>query len=251
MFLVEPSRHSSNIGIKPWHLFDDESLQYFRRQPRIGSYDFWDILPEYENLISAFFANIHAFYPIIRQEQVYKTLHKVFGSEVDQHGLQDDERPSQYCVLLMVFSLGALAVSGNVLLPKMPLQPRDSPQDLWERRQDNPANDNQVGVEFSNSLEDRLWKKAQLLFGYVSLDDSLEAGQCFKLARETHIHKEYPDFSDPFRRLFWVVYVNESDFASEFTLTPPSGMTLFEDIVPYPSPDDTDSEMDYVTGLNQ
>ncbi|OBT76701.1 hypothetical protein VF21_03870 [Pseudogymnoascus sp. 05NY08] len=162
----------------------------------------------------------------------------------------------------------------------MPLQPHDSLQDLWERRQDNPANDNQVGGEAGNSLEDRLWKKAQLLLGSVSLEDSLEAGQCFTLAsvylgakgrpvdsdhnihvaarkckliarRETLIHKEYPDFSDPFRRLFWVVYVNESDFASEFTLTPPSGMTLFEDIVPYPSPDDTDSEMDYDTGLNK
>ncbi|KFY71216.1 hypothetical protein V499_08578 [Pseudogymnoascus sp. VKM F-103] len=280
IFLVEPSRHSSDIGIESWHLFDDESLQYFRRQPRIGSNDFWDILPEYENLISAFFANIHAFYPIIRQEQVYKTLHTVFSSEVDQHGLQDDERQSQYCVLLMVLCLGALAASGNVLLPKMPLQPDNSPQVLWERRQDNPANDNQVGIEFSNSLEDRLWKKAQLLLGSVSLDDSLEAGQCFTLAsvylgakgrpvdsdhnihvaarkckliarRETLIHKEYPEFSDPFRRLFWVVYVNESDFASEFSLTPPSGMTLFEDIVPYPSPDDTDSEMDYDIGLNK
>lgn len=183
IFLVEPSRHSSNIGIKSWHLFDDESLQYFRRQPRIGSYGFWDILPEYENLISAFFANIHAFYPIIRQEQVYKALHTVFSSEVDQQGLQDDERPSQYCVLLMVLCLGALAVSGNVLLPKMPLQPHDSPQNLWERRRGDPANDNQVGVDFSNSLEDRLWNKAQLLLGSVSLDDSLEAGQCFTLAR--------------------------------------------------------------------
>lgn len=183
IFLVEPSRQSSDIGIESWHLFDDESLQYFRRQPRIGSYDFWDILPVYENLISAFFANIHAFYPIIRQEQVYKTLHAVFSSEVDQHGLQDDERQPQYCVLLIVLCLGALAASGNVLLPKMPLQPDNSPQVLWERRQDNPANDNQVGVGFSNSLEDRLWKKAQLLLGSVSLDDSLEAGQCFTLAR--------------------------------------------------------------------
>ena len=65
------------------------------------------------------------------------------------------------------------------------------------------------------------------------------------------MHKEYPEFSDPFRRLFWVVYVNESDFASEFSLTPPSGMTLFEDIVPYPSPDETGSEMDYDMGLNK
>lgn len=181
IFLVEPSRHSSNIGIKSWHLFDDESLQYFRRQPRIGPLDFWDILPEYENLISAFFSNIHAFYPIIRQEQVYKTLHAAFNSEVDQDDLQDDERPSQYCLLLMVLCLGALAVPGNVLLPTMPLQPHESSQDLRERRQDNPAKDNLV--ELSNSLEDRLWEKAQLLLGSVSLEDSLGAAQCFTLAR--------------------------------------------------------------------
>lgn len=66
--------------------------------------------------------------------------------------------------------------------------------------------------------------------------------------RETLIHKEYPEFSEPFRRLFWVVYVNESDFASEFSFTPPSGMTLFEDIVPYPSPDENNSDMDYDIG---
>jgi hypothetical protein len=78
IFLVEPSQHSSNIEIKSWHLFGDETPQYFRRQPQTGSFEFLDILPEYENFISAIFANIHAFYPIIRQEQVYKTLHAAF-----------------------------------------------------------------------------------------------------------------------------------------------------------------------------
>jgi hypothetical protein len=54
----------------------------------------------------------------------------------------------------MVLCLGALAVSRNVLLPQMPLQLRESSQDLRERRQDNPANNNIV--ELSNSLENRL-----------------------------------------------------------------------------------------------
>lgn len=183
IFLLDPPQHNSDIRIRSWHIFDDESLQYFRRQPRIGSIDFWDILPQYENLISAFFANIHAFYPIIRQDQIYKTLHAAFNSEVDQHGLQDDEKPSQYCVLLMVLCLGALAVSGSVLLPKMPLQPQESSQNLWGRRQDNLPKDNPVVVEFVDSLEDRLWKKVQLLLGSVSLEDSLGAAQCFTLAR--------------------------------------------------------------------
>jgi len=47
------------------------------------------------------------------------------------------------------------------------------------------------------------------------------------------------------------VYINESDFSSEFSLTPPSGMALLEDIVPYPSPDEADTEMGDDLGLNQ
>lgn len=183
IFLVEPSQDNPKIGIESWHLFNDESLQYFRHQHQSGSFGFWDTLPEYENLISAFFANIHAFYPILRQERIHLSLHTAFSSEVDQHGLQDNERPSQYCVLLMVLCLGAAAVSGDVVLPNSPLPAHDSSQNSTERKRDNPTKGGQLAEESGNSLEDRLWGKAQLLLGSVSLEDSLEAAQCFTLAR--------------------------------------------------------------------
>lgn len=46
--------------------------------------------------------------------------------------------------------------------------------------------------------------------------------------------------------MFWTVYVYESDFASEISLTPPSGMTRFEEMVPYPTSESwrTDSDTD-------
>ena len=58
-----------------------------------------------------------------------------------------------------------------------------------------------------------------------------------------------PYYSDEFRRLFWEIYVYESDFASELSPTPPSGIARFEDLVPYPtsqppSVDENDNSMD-------
>jgi hypothetical protein len=57
-------------------------------------------------------------------------------------------------------------------------------------------------------------------------------------------NRERPYYSDAFRRLFWVIYVHESDFASELSLTPPSGITRLEDIVPYPTSQQTDVDYD-------
>ncbi len=51
-------------------------------------------------------------------------------------------------------------------------------------------------------------------------------------------------FSDSFCRLFWVTYVLESDFAMEMTLTPPSGITRFEEMVRYPASEQTSTDHD-------
>lgn len=44
-------------------------------------------------------------------------------------------------------------------------------------------------------------------------------------------------FSDAFRRLFWVSLIYEGDFVSEISITLPSGIARYEDVVPYPAPE--------------
>merc|ERR1712098_652511 len=89
--------------------------------------------------------------------------------------------------------------------------------------------------------------RLKLLLGTISFDDSIEAAQCLTLSSiylgsqgrtlESHqqIHlaarkvgilakravlqsQEAPKFSASFCRLFWVIYVYESDFAMELSL---------------------------------
>jgi len=184
IFLVELPRHSSNIGTNSWRIFEHSNLQYFSHQaPQTGSLNFEEMLHEYTHLLHEFFTNIHSFYPIIRSEQVYKTLVTAFQSEVDQQSVQDERTLSDYCVLLMVLCLGALAMSGNVLLSEVPLKSHDSSQKLREKMRPISAKDKSPVLNSTNSLEDHLWSKAQLLLGAVSLEDTLEAAQCFTLAR--------------------------------------------------------------------
>lgn len=61
--------------------------------------------------------------------------------------------------------------------------------------------------------------------------------------------KDGPQFSDQFCRLFWVAYVYESDFASELSLGPASGIIQYEEMVPYPQADQIHIEDDIV--MNQ
>ncbi|OAQ69169.1 C6 finger domain-containing protein [Pochonia chlamydosporia 170] len=41
-------------------------------------------------------------------------------------------------------------------------------------------------------------------------------------------------FSESFRRLYWLAFIHEGDFVSEISITPPSGIALYEEVVPYP-----------------
>lgn len=42
-------------------------------------------------------------------------------------------------------------------------------------------------------------------------------------------------FPEAFRRLFWVSFIYEGDFVAEISITLPSGITRYEDLVPYPT----------------
>ncbi|KAJ0317514.1 hypothetical protein COL5a_011081 [Colletotrichum fioriniae] len=52
-------------------------------------------------------------------------------------------------------------------------------------------------------------------------------------------------FSDAFRRLFWVALIYEGDFVSEISITLPSGIARYEDVVPYPAPETPKQHKDF------
>ncbi|KAM0324850.1 hypothetical protein ACHAQA_007816 [Verticillium albo-atrum] len=61
------------------------------------------------------------------------------------------------------------------------------------------------------------------------------AVKCEALAkRVTADTTETEVFSESFRRLYWVAFIYEGDFVSEVSITLPSGIARYEDIVPYP-----------------
>jgi hypothetical protein len=45
---------------------------------------------------------------------------------------------------------------------------------------------------------------------------------------------------DEFSRLFWITFIIEGDFTSEISVTLPSGLGLYEDLIPYPTFGPTD-----------
>ncbi|KAG7134632.1 hypothetical protein HYQ45_007439 [Verticillium longisporum] len=61
------------------------------------------------------------------------------------------------------------------------------------------------------------------------------AVKCEALAkRVTADTTETGVFSESFRRLYWVAFIYEGDFISEVSITLPSGIARYEDVVPYP-----------------
>ncbi|KAE9368400.1 hypothetical protein N431DRAFT_347452, partial [Stipitochalara longipes BDJ] len=198
----------------------------------------------YEELVNEFFLSVHTFYPVLQQGDILQILRHVIDFEYS-HGQTNAVSLSQYCLLILVLCLGAFSNSRR-----------------YEELLDTTDLNNSALP--NASLEDELCGKATLLSGSVMSSNTIEAVQCLLLSSvymgargrvldsQQHIHaaarkcgiitkrsslenSEKPYYSDTFRRLFWVIYVYESDFASELSLTPPSGIARFEDLVPYPT----------------
>ncbi|KAH7411086.1 hypothetical protein BKA64DRAFT_373122 [Cadophora sp. MPI-SDFR-AT-0126] len=212
---------------------------------------------DFKELVHEFFLNVHVFYPILSQPEIYDMLQIVAESERNKTSKSRELGTTKYCLLLMVLCLGSVARDRTNLI--FSDGSRHSPVPPVDAR------------SLSYSSESVLWAKAKLLLGTVCFNDSIEAAQCFALSSiylgsrgrtlESHqqIHlaarkvgilakrtilqsPETPEFLDSFCRLFWVIYVYESDFAMELSLTPPSGITRFEEMVKYPTSEQTNFE---------
>jgi hypothetical protein len=185
VFVMRNSPQDSGIHVGRWLLFDMDGV-LGGKPISLG-----DAFPPglqsqisiYEDLVEMFFLDVHEFYPVLRQTDISKILRNVIDSECFQ-SQKDIVSLSEYCLLILVLCLGALAKSGKTSIP-------DSKADLQQglrsssRRHEGFPNTAQTNndVRRSESLEYELWGKARLLLGSVISSDTIEAVQSLLLVR--------------------------------------------------------------------
>ncbi|KAI1484539.1 hypothetical protein F5X96DRAFT_435421 [Biscogniauxia mediterranea] len=213
---------------------------------------------EYHHLVDVYFAEITMFFPLLAPSEVLETLEVVATSELGGGEHRDDHHipPARYALLLLVLCLSSFVAQGKSLIHAS--GGSGSGSGANDRGAPPPPNNNEDA-----GLDQHLWTKAKLLLGYISSELSLEAAQCAMLASiymgaRGRVAKSFHwaqaaavkcealvrmpgtnrivhgEFSDAFRRLYWVAFIYEGDFGSEIEITGPSGIAKYEDLVPYP-----------------
>ncbi|RNJ60441.1 hypothetical protein D7B24_008133 [Verticillium nonalfalfae] len=218
-----------------------ESWRLFNKQDFASS----GAVGYYRELIQTYFDEVNIFFPLLSLDYVQRLFDAIVSFESSNDD-QDDIAPALHCLVLLVLSFGSFVHDGRC---RIRLAGSSTVTPL-------PSQD-------YSSLDDQLWRKAKLLLGYVSSDLTLEAAQCTMLAslytgamgrvsdsfhwahatavkcealakRVTADTTETGVFSESFRRLYWVAFIYEGDFISEVSITLPSGIARYEDVVPYP-----------------
>ncbi|KAL2859394.1 hypothetical protein BJX68DRAFT_261835 [Aspergillus pseudodeflectus] len=201
------------------------------------------------SLIHSYFGEVNLVYPILSRSEILRVFENVVASEQSPGpGCPGEPEPvAHYCLLLLVLCVGAFIRRGGNQV----------------RLTDGQAVDD--GDKCMESWDGSLWKKASLLLGYISSTVALEAAQCSMIAsiymgalgrvadsyhwahatsvKCAHLVKRASSlspsnhadpFPEPLRRLYWVAFIYEGDYGSEISINLPSGMAMYEDIVPYP-----------------
>ncbi|KAG4428404.1 hypothetical protein IFR05_016116 [Cadophora sp. M221] len=259
IFLLSDLGEVPGDEVRSWHLFRDATSGGTNHLdgPNDTEGSFGSQLDYFNDLVREFFINVHVFYPILSQSEAHDMLQIVAESEYYKSYNARQLTGTKYCLLLMVLCLGSVAMERANLIYSNGLR----------RSTTSPGVDSSFR-RLSHGSESEFWSKAKLLLGAVAFDDGIEAAQCFALssiylgskgraldshqqihlaarkvgilAKRTVLRSEgTPVFSDSFCRLFWVIYLYESDFAMELSITPPSGITRYEDMVQYPASEQT------------
>lgn len=185
VFLVGTSgNHNSNLLIDTWRLFDDTSVRDFQEQSKRKHwgaghvYEMGPPVKKYEEIIEQFFNDVPTFYSIVDREDILQYLRIAFLVEVGQQsGTRRTVGTSQYCLLLLVLCLGIFTLSEDVVLPALLLNSDPS------RDRPRGPESNSAETKENSDFEIKMWQKIQLLLGYISSEDSIEAAQCFTLMR--------------------------------------------------------------------
>lgn len=162
-------------GTATWHIFEGDKMNDLNPSTYSIPGDYGDRLEHHcRDLVRNFFIDVHVFYPILSQADVFGILRQV--TEFESYGQmhRSEIRISQYCLLLMVLCLGSLTRSGACLLYSNSRQIATNPLEIAPKS----SSDEALEV-FNNSL----WAKAKLLLGMVSMENSIESAQCFALSR--------------------------------------------------------------------
>ncbi|KAI0383487.1 hypothetical protein F5Y04DRAFT_250333 [Hypomontagnella monticulosa] len=238
----EPSfaTHSTTEIPNHWRLFDgNESLATE------------DLVARYRDLIRVYFSEVNIFFPLLSLSQIQRDFEDVVRQELVLNQEKTDMSTTRYTLLILVLCLSTFVSSG------------ESRISLNGESYDPHESHSQGRLIWDSLAEERLWGKAKILLGSLSSESTIQAGQCAMLAsfymgakgrvsdsfhwahtaaviceaitrRAVIKHNGGDQFSDTFRRLYWVALIYESDFVSEISITLPSGIARYEDVVPYP-----------------
>ncbi|KAI9147196.1 oleate-activated transcription factor 1 [Paramyrothecium foliicola] len=227
----QPSAGGAEPAASSWRLYRDST--------RTASQD--------RHLIHAYFSKVNVFFPLLSASDMVGIHEAVVVDDANPQGQgQPTVSTAQYALLLLVLCLASFMENGSNVIQ---LEGDD------QRMQD--------------AEQDPLWPKAKLLLGSISAEATLAAAQCSMLAwfvRATFLYSGArgkisesfhwahaaavkcetlariytqssgsPAVPDEFSRLFWIAYIVEGDFVSEISATLPSGLSRYEDFIPYPT----------------
>ena len=166
IFLLSDLEQMPVVESQSWHLFRD-SISPSERDSQINmERDFATLFEDFKELVHEYFVNVHVFYPILSEPEIYDMLQVVAESESLNSTALNTTR---YCLLLIVLCLGSAARGRANLIHLDGSQ--SSPLPLF----DVPSQ--------SHCSEALLWTKTRLLLGTTSFDDDIEAAQCLTLSR--------------------------------------------------------------------
>ncbi|KAH7166562.1 hypothetical protein EDB81DRAFT_782439 [Dactylonectria macrodidyma] len=227
----EPSLYDSPISHPPetWRLSQNQQLPLTAAQ--------------YHALLHEYFLKVNVFFPLLSMEECAALLDSALSSELNTHE-ELELSTAQYALVLMILCLASLVADGEIRTIIS--------VDAESRHNEAPTQKDQMHYQ--------LWNKAKLCLGWLSSDISIPAAQCAMLASiymgatgnvaesffwahstavkvETiarSIARKNEAAPDSFRRLYWISFIYEGDFVSEISITLPSGIARYEDVIPYP-----------------
>ena len=133
---------------------------------------------EGHDLIFSSYSQVNDFFPLISLKDAMTTWEQVVAVELGEGPPQAAAQipPAQYCRLLLVLSLALFVRQGcsGIRLP-----------DGEDFMQDSEGLD----AHMSTGHHEDMWRKAQLLLGFVASVATVEAAQCTMLARYVILHE--------------------------------------------------------------
>jgi hypothetical protein len=184
VFLQQMPQHAAVLPVHSWRLLEnlnDTALPHHWAPVNNSSRPVELQVRIYKDLIEEFFLQIHVFYPMFHRDDIFQLLQDVLDSHISRNPALKTISSPQYCLLVLILCLGALAKWGTTVIEERgwKAQTESSPE---QGNLNSPRGQTEDFVDHS-ALEGQLWEKTRLLLGSVALENTEEAATCFALAR--------------------------------------------------------------------